>query len=436
VIRWPGGCFADTYHWRDGLGPRESRPKTANSRWGWDEVEPNAVGTHEFLDLCERTGATPWLNGNVATADAREMTDWVEYTCFEGSTRLTDERRKNGREERWSVPYWGIGNECWDCGGKFTPTEYAEAYRRFESSLPRFQAQPLSLIACGPDGNKPHESSVWTREVLQRLFEWRRPRVFGLDAHFYVWGDESGTGFSDRFSESQYRAMLWRALQIETLIDEQRAILDEFDPNLALVIGEWGAWHPDAWKNRFWQHVTLRDAAIAMATLDVFHRHCGSVQLATKTMLCNVLSAPFQLRDGVMVRTPTYWAMWMAKAHRGGVVPETEVLAEPVEFPWGEDTLRYNRLSVTVSRKGGRLFVSVANLNPRASEAVQLRVQGAHFSTGEGWLLAHEDLQASNTPSKQEHVRPQRFSVSERDSDRARFSVPAGGIVCFPAELA
>lgn len=429
LLRWPGGCFADTYHWRNGIGPRAERPTTVTSRWGWDETENNAVGTHEFLDLCETTQAEPWINGNLATGDAQEFADWVEYTCFGGETTLTRTRAAHGRAQPWTVPYWGIGNECWDCGGKFTPAEYAEAFRRVESALPRFRGQDLRLIICGPDGNKPQERAVWTREVLRRLFEWRRPRMFAVDAHWYNWGDERGTGSATAFNEAQASALIWRGLDIEVMIREQLAVIDEFDPNLPLIIGEWGTWHPEAWKDRFFQAVAMRDGLIASAQLDVFHRYPKRIAAATMTMLCNVLSAPLQVVDGVTYRTPTYWAMVQHRPHRGQTALTTAVEADPVVFPWEDGTLQTARLSTTFSIGEGTFACTVTNLNPRAPETVQIRTEGADFTVRASQLVAEGDLRVTNSPSQPDRITIRTESVSAVKSDRVTVTVPAGGIL-------
>jgi len=160
VIRWPGGCFADGYHWEDGIGPREQRPVRVANRWGLDEIEPNSFGTHEFLTLCKLVGAEPWINGNLGGGTPREFSEWVEYCNYAGNTTIAQRRVTNGAPEPFGVRFWGIGNECWECGGKFRPDTYADAYKRFETHFPRFHNQPVFLIACGPDGNKPHENAA------------------------------------------------------------------------------------------------------------------------------------------------------------------------------------------------------------------------------------------------------------------------------------
>ena len=220
VIRWPGGCFADGYHWEDGIGPRDQRPVRVANRWGLDEIEPNGFGTHEFLDLCRLVGAEPWFNGNLGGGTPRELSEWVEYCNYAGTTTITQRRVANGAPEPFGVRFWGIGNESWECGGKFHPETYADAYKRFESHFPRFEGQPLFLIACGPDGNKPQENAAWTEGFFTRLREWRWPRIHGYDAHFYTWNMrfadmQAVAGSATEYSVDQWYQLIADSLEIE-----------------------------------------------------------------------------------------------------------------------------------------------------------------------------------------------------------------------------
>jgi len=236
VVRWPGGCFADRYHWRDGLGPRDRRPRRYG-RWR-DETESNQFGTHEFLEFCRLCGVQPYLAANVGTGSAEEFQQWVEYcNAPAGATTLADERAANGDARPFGVRYWGVGNESWGCGGKFTPEDYCREYRKFTEWLPGYKV-PLYLIAAGPDGN----NLDWTRRFFKKWTDFTRAPLSGWAPHYYC----GTTGHALRFSEDQWYEQLDKANRMERLITDQWAALGEFDPEhkVKLVIDEWGCWHP------------------------------------------------------------------------------------------------------------------------------------------------------------------------------------------------
>lgn len=433
LLRWPGGCFAEAYRWRDGIGPQRVRPRTVTNRWGVDEVETHHVGTHEILDFCSQTGAKPWMCLNVASGSVREACEWFEYMTMATGTDLADERAANGRLEPWEVAYWGIGNECWDCGGKFTPSEYAEAYRRFESALPRLKGVPRRLIVGGPDGNKVHERARWTREVLERLTQWRWPAMHAVDLHFYTWGDWKVTGGAAAYDATQFSAFIYRALEIEDAIVEQRAILDELAPHPKLFVGEWGPWHPDAnSQSRFFQAVTLRDALAVSATLDLFHNHCDKVAAATYTMLCNVLGAPFQTREGRPYLTPVYHVFEMHKAHRGGTALDVSRAAAEVGFG---DGLATPGLSVSASRMGTQLTATLANLSPSEPLQVELRAQGGTLESPTARVLLAEDPAWVNDPDQPDRIAPRGWEVTET-AGKLLIRLPAASLASVRCQIA
>jgi alpha-L-arabinofuranosidase len=341
------------------------------------------------------------------TASPREAYAWMEYLTYAGDTTMANLRRKNGRAEPYRVDFWGVGNECWDCGGKFTPDEYAESYRRFESAIPRFKDVPRQLILCGPDGNKPHEREVWTDTVLRELYQWRIPAVHALDAHFYVWGDPKGTGTSGSFNDDQFSGMLWRAREIEPVMLRQWEILQSFDKRIQLFVGEWGPWHADAFGNRFWQRVTMRDAVLISLTLDIFTNHADKIRAATYTQLCNILGSPFQTLDDVAYSTPVYHAFRLHKPHRGREVVKSTAMANPVRFKAPEGHMLENPgFSACVTRGERDLYVTVSNLHP--GENVELSLlppSGARFGEATAEILSHEDPQSFNDPAQPERVK-------------------------------
>ena len=286
VIRWPGGCFADDYHWRDGIGPEADRPRRINMHWG-NVVENNHFGTHEFMEFCTRVGAKPYFSGNVGSGSPQEMRDWVEYCNFSGESALSRERAANGSQESLGVSFWGVGNENWGCGGNFTPEDYATEYRRFSTYLRDWCPEPNYLIACGPNGNDLN----WTRRVLEKILNGYKPFVppiHGLSAHYYC-----GTAGTDlAYTTEQWYELLWKSLQMETLVVEQRELMDEYDPErkIGLVVDEWGTWHPPTpGRNSafLWQQNTVRDALVAALTLNIFNNH------ADKLVMANIAQTKF-----------------------------------------------------------------------------------------------------------------------------------------------
>ncbi|MCG9894098.1 MAG: hypothetical protein MH204_01310 [Fimbriimonadaceae bacterium] len=432
LIRWPGGCFADAYRWRDGIGPADRRPRTVASRWGVDEIGTHRVGSHEFMDFCRQTGARSWLNLNVGTGSPRESAEWFEYMTMASGTSLSDLRAEHGAPEPFGIDFWGIGNESWDCGGKFTPAEYAEQYRRHESAIPRLRGVPRRFIAAGPDGNKPEEREVWTRELLSRLALWRRPAVHAVDAHFYTWGDREATGTSDSYTGDQFAAMIARTLEVEPMLREQRALLDAFDPTINLVLGEWGNWHPDANGNRFRTRVTIRDAVCVSATLDLLHSMSREVSAATYTMLCNVLSPPFQTDGGVPILTPVYHAFHLHRTHRGGEALPVEIDSDPVSWSAAGEAGTIPGLSASASRKDGRIHVTAANLNPW--EDCEVRLGPEVGRVVDSRLLASDDPAWSNDAARPDRLSPRRLDVDREAFGSRILRLPPASIAAVTLE--
>lgn len=387
VIRWPGGCFADAYDWRDGIGP--SRPSRATSRWGGDEIESNEFGTHEFLMLCREINAQPWMGGNVGSGTPRELAQWAEYCSFAGDTTLTRERAANGQASPFEVPFWGIGNESWDCGGKFSPANYAAQYRQFESIFPRFAGQESFLIAVGPD-NHIENRVAWTRELLQHLGAGRTPRLHGLDAHCYTWNYHNEFGSATQFSLDEYYGLLLEGQKIGEMIDEQRSLMDAhaIGREAKLILGEWGVWHaPD--ERFFWQPNTLRDALMTAMTLDLFHRKCDKVWMANLAQGVNVLHSLLHTFGDATVKTPTYHIFDLYKRHRGGQLLHSE---------WesgGAGGLP--RLSGSASLHNGIVTLSVVNSGAKSPVEATISLPGQKIELVAAKELAGPSLGAQNT---------------------------------------
>ncbi|HEX8833240.1 MAG TPA: alpha-L-arabinofuranosidase C-terminal domain-containing protein, partial [Abditibacteriaceae bacterium] len=288
VLRWPGGCFADEYHWMDGIGPRESRTGVVNTHWG-GATENNHFGTHEFFDLCELLGAAPYICGNVGSGAVLEMQQWVEYCTHPGGSPMADLRRKNGREEPWKLPFFGVGNESWGCGGNMRPEYYADEYRRYQTYVRHYTADRIYRIACGANS----ADYEWTEVLMRRAGGF----MDGLSLHYYtIAGQWEKKGSSTEFSEDEYFATLQNCLQIEELVTRHGAIMERYDPQkrVGMIVDEWGTWwdvEPGTNPGFLYQQNTQRDALVAGLSLNVFNAHCDRVQMANIAQTVNVLQA-------------------------------------------------------------------------------------------------------------------------------------------------
>ena len=400
VLRWPGGCYADDYHWEDGIGPASQRPRRVNIWWG-QNVETNAFGTHEFIRLCRYLGAEPYLAGNVGSGAVREMRDWVEYCNFTGDSTLARRRAGNGSPMPFNVRYWGVGNENWGCGGNFCPEDYAAEYKRFATYLRDFSGTNLFRIACGPDGNN-HD---WTRRFLSKLG--RFPHIQGYAAHYYC-----GTAgpSSTEFDTNQWYELLEKATRIEKLIREQRQLMDEFDPQrkIGLLIDEWGAWHlptPGRDPNHLWQQNTLRDALVAAITLDTFNRHADKLVMANIAQMANVLQSMVLTEGDRMILTPTYHVFDLYRPHQGATSLRVEIDCPTISFPTGEEKRQLPALMASASIRGNQLHLTV--VNPHASLPIEAKInlkrKAVEVSSS---VLTHGELNAHNTFDEPDAIVP------------------------------
>lgn len=402
VIRWPGGCFADRYHWMDGIGPSDMRPKRYG-RWS-DATEPNSFGTHEFIEFCRLTGAEPYIAGNVGTGTAEEFQAWIEYCNAPADTTTYAElREKNGQKEPFNVKYWGVGNEAWGCGGNFTPEDYCTEYRKFATWLPEYRT-PLYLIACGPNGNDVN----WTRRFFTKYRDGSAPRIDGWAAHYYC----GSAGSATQFNEGQWYELIEKGTRMDKLIQDQWTILEQFDPqhHIKLIVDEWGCWHPAGTEinkvHLFEQMSTLRDAVVAAMTLDIFNRHCDKVSMANVAQLVNNLHSLF-LADGPrFVATPNFYVYEMYKVHQGANGVVMQVLSPTTEFTVGNDKMKLADLHGSASVSGNVLHISVVNCNALKSVEATINLGDAKVTGGKQTVLTNQDIHAHNTFEKPNEVIP------------------------------
>ena len=355
VLRWPGGCFADEYHWQDGIGPKAERKRMVNTNWG-HVVEDNSFGTHEFLELCRQLGCAPYINGNVGSGTVREMAEWVEYLNSPGDSTVVRQRWANGRKEPWGVRYWCVGNESWGCGGNMRPEYYADEYRRYQTYCRDYPGSKLFRIACGPH-NDDYE---WTEVLMRRAGRF----MDGLSLHYYTTTgpDWQSKGKATRFTRAEYYEMLQKAARMDELVTNHGKIMDHYDPEhrVGLIVDEWGAWHQveEGTNPGFlYQQNAMRDAIVAAIHLNIFNRHCDRVVMANLAQTVNVLQSVILTEGERMVLTPTWHVFDLYKAHQGGHALDCFVETDKVgEGVWGVD-----RITASASEKDGTVTVTMAN---------------------------------------------------------------------------
>jgi len=371
VVRWPGGCFADTYSWRDGIGPRDQRPNRNNTSWG--KGEPNTFGTHEFMDFVEQIGAQPYIAINMGTGTPAEGKAWIEYMTAPAGTPSAAEREKNGRKEPWPVPYIGVGNESWGCGGMMRADYYADQYRHYQGFLKTHSGPKAMMIAAGADT----DDYLWTEKVMAKAMNWREkpmpmlydipdPIMGGLSLHFYALtaNDWRTPGDAVSFGEDQWFSNLKRALTMDEVITRHSAIMDRYDPDkkVAMVVDEWGTWFKGTQgASTLWQQSTLRDALVAGATLNIFHKHSDRVRMANLAQMVNVLQSVILTKDDQMILTPTYHVFEMYTVHQDATNLPVELQAPT--YSYGSDSIP--AVSASASKDAaGLVHISLVNLDP------------------------------------------------------------------------
>ena len=403
VLRWPGGCFADEYHWKDGIGPKDKRPAMINTHWG-KVTESNYFGTHEFLDLCEQLGCEPYICGNVGSGTVLEMQEWIEYITFDGKSPMADLRRKNGREKPWKLKYFGVGNENWGCGGNMRPEFYADLYRRYQTYVRNFSGNRIYRIACGAYS----DNYYWT-EVLMRE---AGGLMNGLSYHYYTvpggWGNKNS---ATKFSESDWFENMKKALLIDEYLARQSTIMDRFDPRkrVGMIVDEWGNWYevePGTNPSFLYQQNSLRDALTAGLTLNIFNAHCDRVRMANIAQTINVLQAVILTKEEKMILTPTYHVFDMYKVHQDSTLLPSQIRC--AEYQFNKDSIP--AISVSASRdKEGKIHISLCNLNPNKSQKLECELRGFSAQTIAGRILTSQDMTAHNTFDKPETIKPAEF---------------------------
>ncbi len=313
VLRWPGGCFADEYHWKDGIGEKSSRKKMINTHWG-GVTEDNSFGTHEFFNMCEKIGCEPYLSGNLGSGTVEELAEWIEYITFDGVSPMADLRKKNGREKPWKLKYLGIGNENWGCGGNMRPEYYADEYRRYQTYAREFSGNKLFKIACGPS----NDDYNWT-DKLKRQLDDRYASAISLHYYTLPTGNWDKKGSALGFTDEEYYQTISKTLFMDEIIRKHCAVMSRYSSKMKLVVDEWGCWYDveEGTNPGFlFQQNTMRDAIVAACNLNIFNNHSDVVCMANIAQAVNVLQALILTEGEKLVKTPTYHVFDMFKSHQ------------------------------------------------------------------------------------------------------------------------
>ena len=439
VIRWPGGCYADTYHWRDGIGDPEKRPVTYNENFGTYEEDSNAFGTDEFMLLCELVGARPWLNVNMMTGTPAEMREWMEYCNRDAGTAAATERAENGHPLPYRAELWGIGNEMWGGGGNCTPESYIREYRRFASAAPSFvrledgrpvRGLQIRKILSGADGNKKRERVLWTKGVFEELAKFRTPPFDGMDLHFYNWNVPADLHSELVFDEAEWDSCIAGCLELEEVLQEQYGLIQEGlaglpgpetdlfpfrKPHCDLIIGEWGNWHGAAFRNRpaLYQQCCMRDAVTTALTLNLLQRNCDKVTMACAAQTFNVLNSLFLTDGDVLIRTPNFDVFRMYREERGGEAVEVKEAPEEKVF-------------AQAVKKDGKLFVNLVNASMTEEKEVVLALSGYEAEASE--ILCSDDVHACNTKEKPDRVRRTAGTLPEKTPEGFAAKLPPASV--------
>ena len=435
VLRWPGGCFADEYHWKDGIGPKSERKKMINTHWG-GVVEDNSFGTHEYFELCRQLGCKSYINGNVGSGTVQEMAQWIEYMTFEGTSPMADLRKANGHKEPWQVDYFAVGNENWGCGGNMNPEYYANEYRRYQTYVRDYRKEShIQKICCGSNA----DFYDWTQTVMETCFS-HCPPVFhgfmdGLSLHYYVYPEDSTDwrcrGSATEFDEAIWYKTLSKAIYMDELIKRHGAIMDVYDPEkiIGLIVDEWGNWYdvePGTNPGFLYQQNTMRDALTTAVTLNIFNKHSDRVKMANLAQIVNVLQAVLLTEGAQMIKTPTYYVFDLYKYHQNGQLLDSTVETQMIGL---EEAYMVPNLSESVSiDENGIIHVTAANLSVDTSCTIDVDMGGINVGDIYSEILSGE-IHSMNTFEAPDTIQTEIFDKTEKIAGGFRFVIPASSII-------
>jgi alpha-N-arabinofuranosidase len=424
-LRWPGGCFADEYHWRDGIGPRLQRPKMVNTNWG-GVTEDNSFGTHEFLALCKLLNTEPYIAGNVGSGTVEEMSKWIEYLNSNSSSTIANLRKQNGHPEPYGVTFWGVGNESWGCGGNMTPDYYVNQFKRYASFAKNYPGATLKKVASGANADDYN----WTEVCMKNI---PNDMMWGLSVHYYTipTGNWNKKGSATNFDEKEYFNTMANCLRMEELVTKHSAIMDKYDParKVALVVDEWGVWtdpEPNTNPGFLYQQNSLRDALIAATTLNIFNNHSDRIRMAELAQTINVLQALILTEKTKMVLTPTYHVFDMYKVHQ-----DAKYLNITLNSPgYAVDGKSLKVVNVSASQDAaGKIHLSLVNIDMNKAVTISTELKGMQWKTVTGQILTSANITDVNTFSQPSKITLRNFTGAKQQDGKLVVTLPAKSVV-------
>jgi len=423
-LRWPGGCFADTYHWKDGVGPKDKRPTIVNKWWG-GVTEDNSFGTHDFLNMCELLNTDPYISGNVGSGTVQELADWVQYVNFDGKSPMSDWRKQNGRQKPWQVKLWGVGNEAWGCGGNMRPEYYADEYRKYATFMTDWgNTGGIMRIASGASDADYN----WTETLMKNI---PGGMLGGVAMHHYAVIEWNHKGPATDFTEEQYFATMKSALLMEELVTKHAAIMDKYDPQkkIALVVDEWGGWYdvePGTNPGFLYQQNTIRDAMIAGVTLNIFNNHADRVRVANLAQTINVLQAVILTDKEKMILTPTYHVMEMYNVHQDARMLPIKIVTG--DYIAGNEKLP--AVSASASKDTlGKTHISLVNIDTKNAQTITVNLEGSQYASVTGRILTSAKLQNYNSFEEPDKIKPAAFSGAGLKANVLSVKLPPFSVV-------
>ncbi len=428
VLRWPGGCFADEYHWKDGIGEKSKRKKMVNTHWG-GVVEDNSFGTHEYFELCRQLGCDTYINGNVGSGTVQEMNEWVEYMTFDGVSPMAELRKKNGHEKPWKIKYFGVGNESWGCGGHMDPEYYGCLFKRYNTYVRDYSSDNrIKRIACGPNVDDYH----WTKEVMDKV----KQHAQGISLHYYTIPGDSWEhkGSATDFDRNEYYKTISRAYRMEELINNHLAVMDCINPQrwVKLIVDEWGTWYdvePGTNPGFLYQQNTMRDAIVAGVTLNIFNKHADRIMMANIAQTVNVLQSVILTDGDKMVLTPTYHIFKMYKEHQENTLIGSYITSE-MQYS-KEDKREYPIITESASvDENGVIYSTITNSSADKKIKIKCQVADTSVNSIKAEILTGE-IHDLNDFNKTDRVKTVEFTDFKKNRDGFTATIPACSVVKF-----
>lgn len=429
VLRWPGGCFADEYHWKDGIGKKSERKKMINTHWG-GVVEDNSFGTHEYFELCRQLGCDTYVNANVGSGSVKEMSEWVEYMTFDGVSPMAELRKKNGSEKPFNLKYLGVGNESWGCGGNMDPEYYGCLYKQYNTFCRDYDSNKhIKRIACGPNAGDYH----WTKVVTDKV----KHHADALSLHYYTLptGKWDHKGSATEFDKNEYNSTICKAYYIDELIKNHLAMMQSVQPNgnLKLIVDEWGTWYdvePGTNPGFLYQQSTMRDAIVAALTLNIFNKHADKIIMANIAQTVNVLQSVILTDGEKMVKTPTYYVFKMYKEHQNNTLIGSYITSENIESKNDRNKQFPQLIESTSTDENGTIYSTITNTSSVKSAKIKCQIADTKVDSIYAEIISGE-CHDKNDFENQNKVKTVEFIDYKKIKDGFTAVIPACSVVKF-----